>query len=174
MLTAKQQRFVKEYLVDLNATKACIRAGYSVKSADKIGSQLLGKSGVAAAIAAAQEKLAKKLEITQERVLREYAKLAFSDIRNVVRWGESVMVKMEDDGEVVVRNTLALVSSSDIDDDTAAAVEEVSEGKTGLKVKMHDKARALDALAKHLGLFERDNAQRAVTVVINSGDADIL
>ena len=51
-LTDKQQRFVAEYLIDLNATQAAIRAGYSAKNADKIGSQLLGKTRVAEAIQA--------------------------------------------------------------------------------------------------------------------------
>ena len=52
-MTPKQQRFVEEYLIDLNATQASIRAGYSAKNADKIGPELLGKTGVAEAIQAA-------------------------------------------------------------------------------------------------------------------------
>lgn len=173
MLTARQARFVAEYLVDSNATKAAARAGYSSKTANEQGARLLANVSVADAVSKARARISEKLEITQERVLREYAKLAFSDIRKVAKWGETMAVA-SDDGGVTVRNSISVHASTDIDDDTAAAVEEVSEGKTGLKVKMHDKARALDALAKHLGLFERDNAQRAVTVVINSGDADIL
>jgi phage terminase small subunit len=68
-LTPKQQRFVEEYLIDLNATQAAIRAGYSKKNADKIGSQLLGKTRVAASIRDAQEKRTRRTEITADYVL---------------------------------------------------------------------------------------------------------
>lgn len=68
-LTPKQQRFVQEYLIDLNATQAAIRAGYSVKSADKIGSQLLGKAGVSQAIEAAQTRRKERTELTQDWVV---------------------------------------------------------------------------------------------------------
>lgn len=68
-LTDRQARFVAEYLIDLNATAAAKRAGYSEKTADKIGSQLLGKTGVAAAIDAAIKKRERKTEVTQDYVL---------------------------------------------------------------------------------------------------------
>lgn len=68
-LTPKQQRFVEEYLIDLNATQAAIRAGYSEKNADKIGSQLLGKTRIAASIRDAQEKRTRRTEITADYVL---------------------------------------------------------------------------------------------------------
>lgn len=68
-LTPKQQRFVDEYLVDLNATAAARRAGYSTKTADRIGPELLGKTSVAAAIAAGQAKRSQRTGITQDYVL---------------------------------------------------------------------------------------------------------
>lgn len=70
-LTPKQQRFVREYLIDLNATQAAIRAGYSEHTAKAIGHENLTKPDVAAAIAEAQGKTAEKLEITAEKVLRD-------------------------------------------------------------------------------------------------------
>jgi phage terminase small subunit len=70
-LTPKQQRFVAEYLIDLNATQAAIRAGYSEKTAEQIGYQLLQKTSVAATIAKGQEKRAGKLELTAEKVLAD-------------------------------------------------------------------------------------------------------
>src|SRR4051812_9638179 len=80
-LTAKQQRFVEEYLVDLNATQAAIRAGYSEKTAYKIGAENLRKPQIQEAVAQARGKLSKQTQITSERVLQEYARLAFLDIR---------------------------------------------------------------------------------------------
>ncbi len=76
-LTPKQQRFVEEYLVDLNATQAAIRAGYAPKNADKQGSQLLGKPRVSEAIQEAMKKRSKRTEITQDKVLNEIASNAF-------------------------------------------------------------------------------------------------
>ncbi len=70
-LTAKQKMFVQEYLVDLNATQAAIRAGYSQKNADKIGSELLGKTRVSAAIQEAMRKRSKRVEINQDYVIEK-------------------------------------------------------------------------------------------------------
>ena len=70
-LTPKQERFAAEYLKDLNATQAAIRAGYAKANADVTGPRLLGNVGVAAAIAAGQTRIAGKLEITAEKVLRD-------------------------------------------------------------------------------------------------------
>lgn len=69
-LTPKQQRFVDEYLIDLNATQAAIRAGYSAKTAEQQGPRLLGYAGVSAAIAAAQEARKARTEITQDYVIQ--------------------------------------------------------------------------------------------------------
>lgn len=77
-LTAKQDRFVEEYLVDLNATQAAIRAGYSEKNADKIGPELLGKTRVSEAIQAAIRKRAERVEITQDMVTEELKKIGFA------------------------------------------------------------------------------------------------
>ena len=70
-MTPKQSAFVEEYLIDLNATQAAIRAGYSAKTAEWIGPQLLGKSHVSAAIAKRMEDRSKRTEITQDRVLTD-------------------------------------------------------------------------------------------------------
>lgn len=77
-LNEKQKRFVLEYLVDLNATQAAIRAGYSEKSASRIAVELLNKTQVSEEIQKQRAKLQNKLEITQERVLEELAQVAFA------------------------------------------------------------------------------------------------
>ena len=68
-ITPKQQRFADEYLIDLNATQAAIRAGYSVKTAEQQGNRLLGNAKVAAYIALAQANRSERTEITQDYVL---------------------------------------------------------------------------------------------------------
>ena len=164
-LTPKQQRFVAEYLVDLNATQAAIRAGYSAKTAVKIGSENLRKPDVAAAIASKQAKRADRVEISADRVLREVARIAFGDIRALYR---------ADGG---------LKKIDELDDDAAAMLAGVDEvemqggaaigGEEGVahvpmytkKVKLWDKPAALEKLMKHLGLYQLDNEQGINTAV---------
>lgn len=164
-LMAKQARFVDEYMIDMNATQAAIRAGYSPNNADVTGPRLLGNVGVAEAIAKRREKLAAKAEITQEMIVAELAKLGFSDIRKAIRWN-GVLVKEEDSpdgGEtLVVRTTVSnhvtLIDSADLDDNTAAAIAQISQNATGgISLKMHDKKGALIDLGKMLGYFVEKN-----------------
>ncbi|MFA5633400.1 MAG: terminase small subunit [Porticoccaceae bacterium] len=159
-LTPKQERFVEEYLIDLNATQAAIRAGYSEKTADRIGAQLLGKTWVAQAVQRGKEARSKRTKITQDMVLRELARLGFSDIRKVVTWGNTELrvappAPGDEDGEGVVEvyHGLVLKAADEIDDDTAAAIAEVSQGKDGLKVKLYDKRATLVDIGKHIGMF---------------------
>lgn len=137
-LTDKQKEFVRQYLVDLNATQAAIRAGYSERTASRIGPQLLGKTCVREAIEKAQAKRAQRVEITADRVVAELAKIAFSDPRDLMEWGP--------DG-VVLR------PSAELSDDQAASVAEVAENNAGLRLKKHDKVKALELLGRHIGIF---------------------
>ena len=149
-LTAKQQRFVDEYLIDLNATQAAIRTGYAAGSADVTGARLLGNARIKAAIDAGRAKTAEKLQISRERVLSEYMKLAFCDPRKFFK----------DDGTVK--------HPTELDDETAAALSsfEVLEEFAGQgnnrfqigdtkKVKWTDKKAALDSIARMMG-FNQD------------------
>jgi phage terminase small subunit len=158
-LTPKQQRFVEEYLVDLNATQAAIRAGYSKRSAEVEGCRLLKNAKVSAEIDAALQARSDRTQITADRVLTELGKIGFSDIRKAVRWQPNVtgMVEDPDTGEarMAITNEVALVGSDVIDDDTAAAIAEVSQtAQGGLKVKLHDKRAALVDIGRHLGMFK--------------------
>lgn len=92
-LTDKQAKFVDEYLIDLNATQACIRAGYSAKTADRIGSELLGKTCVAEAVKAAMEKRSKRVQRTADDVMRDLAAIR-ADAMQIVhdKDGNAVML----------------------------------------------------------------------------------
>lgn len=85
-LTSKQEAFVEEYLVDLNATQAAIRAGYSAKNADKIASELLGKTGVAAAVQAKMDARSQKTAITAEKVLQKWWDIANADPNELIQF----------------------------------------------------------------------------------------
>ncbi|GAA4475545.1 terminase small subunit [Gluconacetobacter asukensis] len=158
-LTGKQARFVDEYLVDLNATRAAIRAGYSEKTAQEQSSRLLSNVMVQDALSKAQKARSARTQITQDRVVQEIARLGLSDIRKL----------FDDAGR--------LLQPHEWDDDTAAAVAsiEVDQRKdpgpdgdryTVTKIKAWDKNSALEKLMKHLGLYERDNEQKQIIVNI--------
>ena len=84
-LTGKQQNFVNEYLIDLNATAAAKRAGYSEKSANPTGCETLANPSVSAEIAKRRQRMIEKLEITQEMIVQELAKIGFSNMGGSVR-----------------------------------------------------------------------------------------
>lgn len=173
-LTAKQRAFVREYLIDLNATQAAIRAGYSEKTAYSIGEENLRKPEIAAAVEAAMKNRADRTDITADRVLKELAKIGFADIRKAIKW-HSHLVNEEDnpDGgdiaviKTIVTNQVELVGSEDLDDETAAAISEISQNATGgIKLKLHDKRAALVDIGKHLGMF--------TDKVEHSGDMSVI
>lgn len=171
-MTPKQQRFVEEYLIDLNATQAAIRAGYSAATAYSIGNENLSKPDISAAISAAQAQRADRTRITQDRVLKELARIGFSDMRKLLKWtgNQPVMdiVAAEDSGEIEITaaNFITLFDSDTLDDDTAACISEISQTKEGaIKVKLYDKRAALVDIARHLGMF--------VTKVEHSGSVDV-
>jgi len=139
-LTPLQRCFVEEYLIDLKGAAALRRAGYKERAAASRASKLLRKPAVAAAVKKAMEKRSHRTQIAADRVLREYARIAFADIRDLTEVkDEALQVKALDDLSA---------------DDAAAIAELTIDGKgKGTKIKLHDKKRALDAIARHLGLF---------------------
>ena len=151
MLTPRQQRFVEEYLVDLNATQAAIRAGYSRKTAQEQSSRLLSNVIVAAAVATAQAKRSERTGITQDRVLTELAKLDFANMADYM---------------VATPGGDPYLDFSALTRDQAAALQEVTvedylEGRGGnarevkrVKFKLADKRAALVDIGRHLGMFK--------------------
>lgn len=141
-MTPKQARFVSEYLIDLNATAAAKRAGYSEKTAEKIGHQLLEKTRVAAAIAAAIKKREKKTEITADRVIKELADIAFLRSDDVFTIdGDHVSIKSTNEMSDAARRALASASQT------------VTAAGGTITVKLCDKIKALELLGRHLALF---------------------
>jgi phage terminase small subunit len=153
-MTPLQRRFVDEYLVDLNATQAAIRAGYAKTGANGQGYHLRRKPEVAAAIRQAMAERQERTRITADRVLREYARIAFADIRRLTGWGP--------DG-------ILLRPHTEVSEDDAAAIAELVVGSAkqggGARLKLHDKKSALDMLARHLGLLGRPGPDGAAALV---------
>ena len=159
-LTEKQQRFVEEYLIDLNATQAAIRAGYSAKTADVQGARLLANAKVQQAISEKMAERSKRTGINQDRVIIELARIAFVKMTDIV----------DSDGEI----------RSDASEDDLACIESVkyksSESETSSsverEVKISPKLKALELLGKHLGMWN-DKLDVNITqpIVITGEDA---
>jgi phage terminase small subunit len=140
-MTPRQYFFVLEYLVDLDAKDAAIRAGYSPRYAKNQASRLLARRDVAQAIRAEMAARAERTGITAERVIEEYARIAFADMRLLADWGPDGM---------------ELKPSVELSDEAAAIIALIAEvmGPEGpqLQVKTFDKRRALESLARILGV----------------------
>ena len=155
-LTPKQQRFADEYLIDLNATQAAIRAGYSPKSAEQQGSALLRNPKVRAYIDTRMAEHSRRTGVTQERIIRELARIAFLDPTQLVNM-----------------DTAELLENAAADDRAAIASVKVKtiptpEG-TGLEreVRFADKIKALELLGKRFGMFiDRQQVEVQGTVQI--------
>lgn len=137
-LTEKQARFVAEYLVDLNATEAAKRAGYSEKTAYSIGFENLKKPEIQDAIHAAMNARSERTGITQDMVLQELAAIGFSKATDYARIQDGIVIIQDTDG---------------LTDAQKAAIASIEDGKYGVKVRLHDKVRALEKIGEHLGMF---------------------
>lgn len=151
-LTPKQRRFVEEYLIDLNATQAAIRAGYSQRRAQEIGWQLLHKTAVQVAIQAAMDERSKRTEITQDMVVKELALIGFANMADFVKVDDSGMIQanpldtLEDGKSRIIRKVREkrVIKSTAEGDQVLDATYEF---------ELCDKVKSLELLGKHLGMF---------------------
>lgn len=160
-LTAKQQKFVEEYLIDLNATQAAIRAGYSVKTADVIGYQLLQKTSVQEAIAKAMAERSRRTGVNQDRVVLELAKIAFVKMTDVVNGNGEIKSDANPDDLSCIES----IKYKESDNEFGGSVER--------EVKIGSKLKALELLGKHLGMWNDKLDVNVTTPIVISG-ADAL
>lgn len=156
-MTNKQERFCEEYLIDLNATQAAIRAGYSAKTANEQGAQLLANLSVRARIDAALAEQSKRTGVTADRVVRELARVAFANSQDVVNYDDATVRPdaARDDTAAVASVRVKTIPTKD-----GPGVER--------EVKLHDKLKALELLGRRLGLFTDNvnlNGDVGVTIV---------
>ncbi len=208
-LTAKQEKFVDEYLVDLNATQAAIRAGYSPGTARQMGAENLSKPDIQLAVSEARKRQQARTEITADRVLQEIVSVALADARELVevRTGccrcchgeghkyQRTVGEMNRDREDWVEKgknpaefdeaggigfnpllqpnpecphcggdgapRVVLKDTRKISGAAAALYAGAKQTKEGIEIKMHSKMDAIEKLARHLGVYEKDNQQKA-------------
>lgn len=208
-LEPRQQRFVREYLIDLNGTQAAIRAGYSPNAANEQASRLLANAKVQRAIREGQDKLQAKLEVNAERVVQRLAEIATADPRELVevkvgccrcchgeghkfqrtllemahdreRWAEKGKPPEEFDEQGGVgfnpllpphsecpncggdgESRTVLKDTRHLSPRAAALYAGAKQTKYGIEIQMHSQMEAWEKLAKHLGLYAKDNFQRS-------------
>lgn len=156
-LTPKHQRFVEEYLLDLNATQAAIRAGYSEKTARVQGCRLLTHADVQSAIAEGRQQIAEKLEVTKDLIVDELAKIGFSNMADYMRAGPDGDPYLDFSG--LTRDQAAALSEVTVEDFKDGRGEDARDVRR-VKFKLHDKKGALVDLAKLLG-FQIDKHEHS-------------
>lgn len=159
-LTDKQQRFVDEYLIDLNATQAAIRAGYSVDTAAVIGCENLIKPNIQEAIAKEMAERSKRIGINQDRVVQELARMAFVKITDIADRNGLIKESATEDDLACIESIKVKRSKTD----NGSLSEE-------REVKIASKVKALELLGKHLGMWnDKINMNVTLPVVITGED----
>lgn len=161
-LTDKQLRFCEEYLIDLNATQAAIRAGYSEDTAKSIGCENLTKPNIQESITRMKVERSQRTQITADRVLQELAVIGFSSVQNYI---------LDDDGK------LELEQAAEVDSIRAVSSIRRKKKKYGhgkdqteeveTEIKLWPKVSALQQMGQHLGIFEKDNNQKNANKLAN-------
>lgn len=140
-LTDKQQRFVDEYLIDLNATQAAIRAGYSVRTANEQGAQNLAKLSIQDAISKKMAARSRRTGVNAERVVLELAKVAFAKMTDIVDSNGKIKEDASPDDLACIES----IKYKESDNEYGGSVER--------EVKIASKLKALELLGKHLGMW---------------------
>jgi phage terminase small subunit len=144
-LTDRQQAFVDEYLLDLNARQAAIRAGYTTTKSSNTGYNLLRLPKITAEIARRSAHRSEKTQISQERVLLEIARLAFNDPRRAFD-DKGVLLPIKD-WPAEVAAAISSIKVVEVKDSQGEVTGELKE------IKFWDKGKQLELAARHLGLF---------------------
>lgn len=160
-LSEQRQRFVEEYLIDLNGTQAAIRAGYSVKTAQEQASRLLSNVMVQEAISKAMAARSKRTGVNQDRVVLELAKIAFVKMTDVVDGNGRIREDATDDDLACIES----IKYKESDNEFGGSVER--------EVKIGSKLKALELLGKHLGMWNDKLDVNITQPVVITGASDL-
>ncbi len=150
-MTPKQQRFVDEYLIDLNATQAAIRAGYSKRTAYSTGQENLKKPEIESAIQERIQERQKRTEITQDKVLEGLARVAMADIRGMFTNNGTLIDVVDLPDDLAMALASVEVVASRVEKEGGDGHEKVVEYTH--KIKTNDRMKALELLGRHLKMF---------------------
>lgn len=160
-LTAREELFCRHYIKTLSLKDAAILAGFSKRTPFNAGSRLASKPYIQARIEQLRKEIQDEIVVDATSVLREYKKLAFSNIQDIMLEGmqfEDIKALRADVGSAI--ESVAIERRTTIVGEAEVVTENV-------KIKMHNKISALDAIGRHLGLFEKDNKQQQTTIEVN-------
>ncbi len=159
----KREMFCQEWLIDLNATQAAIRAGYSKNTSNEQGARLLSVPEVQVRIAELTEDRANRLQITQDKILEELKVIAFSKITDYLKIEDIDVVvgyEQNDEGKPDKNKPktrqlrkVTILTTDEMPQDKIRAIAQIKETRDGIVLKLHDKSKALEDLMKHLGMF---------------------
>jgi phage terminase small subunit len=162
-LTEQQKQFAHEYIIDLNATNAAVRAGYKKTTAGSQGSRLLKDRRVSQLISELKSKRAEETQSDAHRVVEELKSLAFSNIKDVASWDDKGHLSVKSSDEIPTHIAAAIESikmdrhvlsvKTTRDDDEGEETKE-EEYKAVITVKFHKKAPAIFLLMRHLGMLD--------------------
>jgi len=155
-LTDKQERFCQEYIIDLNATQAAIRAGYSKNTAQEIGSENLSKPIIQARVSELKESRLERTTLTQDEVLEELKNFAYSDITETMELEFSQLKELPPE----IRRMIASYKKSSTNFDGGE--------KIVYEIKFIDKMKAFEMLNRHIGFYEKDNKQKEQIIISES------
>lgn len=158
-LSERHKRFCDEYLIDLNVTQAAIRAGYTPKYANKKVYALLDKPEIKEYLDKKMKDRENRTEITQDKVLKELAAIAFSNAsdffkvvdRTITAGGVPVF---DDEGNPRTYKDVEFVNTDKLSEDNKKVISSVKQGANGLEIKLNDKLKALELVGRHLGMFK--------------------
>ena len=154
-LTDKQERFCLEYVIDFNATQAAIKAGYSEKTAKDIGCQNLAKLDIQARLKELKQKSIDKLDLDHTKVLQQLRNWAYSDITETIELSSKEIKELPLEIRQLITKFKRTIKT------TPSGTEEV------IELSFVSKEKAIEMIAKHIGFFEVDNAQKESKVVQN-------
>lgn len=158
-LTNKQQRFIEEYLIDLNATQAAIRAGYSVKTAKDMGCENLAKPNIQEAIGKAIAWRSKRTGINQDRVVEELAKIGFVKLTDIVDTKGRIRDTAKEEDLACIESIKYKVSEA------GESIEQ--------EVRIASKLKALELLGKHLGMWKDKVDINVALPVVIAGEEEL-
>lgn len=163
-LKDKQLRFCEEYMKDLNATQAAIRAGYSEDTAGAIGWENLKKPEIEEHLKVLQAALSQRNGDLAQRVIDELVKVGFSNIQDYIGSGNEVLDLSEIDSNKAAALSGVKKATTTFGDEKTGGVKEV------IEFKLWDKIGALERLGRHVGIFEADNKQKVAVIKVSVSD----
>lgn len=175
-LTPNQERFAKEYIIDLNATRA-YKAAYPNTKKDETaavsGCNLLRNPKVAAYIQKLKDKRSERTQVKADDVIKELAIIGFSKATDYAEVVEKPVIDesgnpvTDADGNKITYKTVELIPTENLTEEQQRALAVLKRGRDGLEAKPYDKVRALELLGKHLGIFtDKVNIETTQKVVI--------